>query len=63
LIKNNNQILDLSEQNLVDCNVNNFGCNGGYIEYAFDYIKGGIMSEAAYPVNINYIIILFEFIL
>ena len=52
LIKNKGQTLDLSEQNLVDCDVNNYGCNGGYIDQAFNYIKGGIMSEVAYPVNI-----------
>jgi hypothetical protein len=27
-----NKTVNLSKQQLVDCNVNNFGCNGGYID-------------------------------
>ena len=48
-----------SEQHLVDCTLNqynqqtgktNLGCNGGWPENAFDYIKNsGIVEEANYP--------------
>jgi hypothetical protein len=48
-----------SEQNLVDCTLNqynsntgktNLGCNGGWPETAFDYIKNfGVVEEASYP--------------
>ena len=46
-----NTEIDLSEQNLVDCTPNSFGCNGGLMTYAFQYVKnsGGVNSEAVYP--------------
>ncbi|TKY73587.1 Vignain protein [Spatholobus suberectus] len=47
-----NKLVSLSEQELVDCdNEENAGCNGGLMEYAFEFIKqkGGITTESNYP--------------
>uniref|UniRef100_A0ACD5UVV0 Uncharacterized protein n=1 Tax=Avena sativa TaxID=4498 RepID=A0ACD5UVV0_AVESA len=46
------QLLDLSEQELLDCDVaDQHGCKGGYIEEALNWIKskGGAVTEATYP--------------
>lgn len=47
-----NKLVSLSEQELVDCDKEqNSGCNGGLMEYAFEFIKqkGGITAETIYP--------------
>jgi len=41
----------LSPQQLVDCDTQSQGCNGGFMEWAYQYIQtaGGIVSEEDYP--------------
>lgn len=48
-----NELISLSESNLVDCDPLSEGCNGGLMSFAYDYIlasQGGkYMTEADYP--------------
>lgn len=46
-----NELVSLSEQELVDCNKESNGCTGGFMENAFDFIKenGGLTTEKNYP--------------
>ncbi|XP_042022856.1 vignain-like [Salvia splendens] len=49
------ELVSLSEQELVDCEQDNEGCNGGLMEHAFDFIKkqGGLATESFYPYIAN----------
>lgn len=42
--------LNLSEQAMVSCDERNYGCGGGFIDYALDYLKAtGSPTETCYP--------------
>ena len=45
------KLVSLSEQELVDCDTTNSGCNGGWPDRALSWAKsnGGFMTETAYP--------------
>ncbi|KAI3737152.1 hypothetical protein L2E82_27147 [Cichorium intybus] len=45
------ELITLSEQQLVDCDTSNYGCDGGFITDAFDFIikNGGIDTDKDYP--------------
>ena len=49
-LKNKN-LVSFSEQELVSCDTTDKGCNGGWMDDAFTWIKGngGITTEAQYP--------------
>lgn len=46
----------LSPEQLVDCDTRSSGCNGGWPEWAYDYVKraGGIETESDYPYSAYY---------
>lgn len=42
--------LDLSEQYMVSCDTNNFGCGGGHMEAAYDFLRDvGVPTELCFP--------------
>ncbi|KAG6480460.1 hypothetical protein ZIOFF_063960 [Zingiber officinale] len=45
------KLISLSEQELLDCDFTNFGCQGGWPQRAFSWVasNGGITTEANYP--------------
>lgn len=43
-------LISLSEQELVDCVTDNYGCGGGFMDTAFKFIvDNGLAAESAYP--------------
>ena len=48
---NNKPVTKLSVQEMVDCSTDNFGCEGGVMEYAYNYMirNTKITKDASYP--------------
>lgn len=37
-------MVKLSEQQLLDCTINSFGCKGGYVPAAFEFFKNNFVA-------------------
>ncbi|KAM3137477.1 hypothetical protein pb186bvf_010450 [Paramecium bursaria] len=47
---NKSGVLNLSEQQIVDCDTGNYGCGRSFVNYALEYVKTkGLQTNAAYP--------------
>jgi C1A family cysteine protease len=46
----------LSPEQIVQCDTTSYGCNGGWTEHAYKYVKGagGLATEASYPYSSYY---------
>lgn len=50
LISGNNDGSDLSEQFVVSCDISNFGCDGGYMSYVYNFLTNtGTTVEECFP--------------
>jgi len=47
----NKKLVSLSEQQIIDCDPTEQGCEGGFMDHVYEYLieKDGIESEATYP--------------
>ena len=44
------KVVSLSEQQIVDCNYENYGCNGGFMDLVYDYLQTKYLATSAnYP--------------
>ena len=55
-LKKGGSFVPLSMQQLIDCDISNYGCNGGWPYYSIDWISknGGLMEFSDYPLRSNY---------
>lgn len=46
----NHNLISLSSQQLIDCDLHNFGCDGGFMSNAFEYVaEHALMTKHDYP--------------
>lgn len=50
VISNGTINVELSPQDMVDCSIDNFGCEGGYLMNAIDFLMNeGVTTETCTP--------------